>query len=215
MAGRYAPRIVTDSLTLFYDFGNPKCYPGSGTSVNSLTGNYNAALYNGPTFSSANGGSIVMDGVDDFMEVASVTTGTSRTVDIVYKLLNPSYNWGPIWRTNDWRERIFPGTVTLINSTVTYYNLNGPTADSNIVNICYSYSGTNIRCHKNGVRTDNQTMGVNMDTGNFTYRFGNQAGGSTNTFVNMHLYSVKFYDKQLSDDEVLQNFDAVKGRYGF
>jgi hypothetical protein len=213
MSGYYSPRIVTDGLVLYYDFANTKCYSGSGSSVNSLTGNYSATLYNSPAFSQANGGSIIMDGINDYMEVTSVSTGTSRTVDIVYKLLNPSYNWGPLWRTNDWKEKIFPSNVTLINSTTTYYNLVGPLSNTEIVNVCYSYSGTNLRCYRNGIKTDTQTMSANMDTGNFTYRFGNQAGGATNAFVNMHLYSVKFYDRQLADDEVLRNFESIKGRY--
>jgi hypothetical protein len=221
MAGYYSPKIVTNGLIFYYDFSNPKSYRGSGTSVVSLAGqyrdslNYGATLYNGVSYSTANGGCIVTDGVDDWLEVTPVTTTASRTVDIVYKMNTLNGSWGPLWRSTDWRERVFNNVITLINSAVTYYNLNGPDGTTDIINICYSYSGTNARSYKNGTIVNNITMNSPMDTGNYTYRFGMQAGGSTTAYVNSNIYSIKFYDRQLTDDEIAQNFAAVKGRFGF
>ena len=57
--------IVTDSLVFAVDANNIVSYPKSGTAWYNLTGSYNAALVNGPTFDPRNGGSIVFDGVDD------------------------------------------------------------------------------------------------------------------------------------------------------
>jgi len=64
----HSPKIVTDGLVLALDAGNTKSYPGSGTTWFDRSGNArNGTLTNGPTFSSANGGSIVFDGVDDYV----------------------------------------------------------------------------------------------------------------------------------------------------
>jgi hypothetical protein len=62
------PNIVTDGLVLYLDAANQKSYPGTGTTWNDLSGNgNNGTLVNGPTFNSDNNGSIVFDGVDDYV----------------------------------------------------------------------------------------------------------------------------------------------------
>ena len=62
----YNSRIVTDGLVFCVDAGDKMSYPGAGTTWTDLTANkYNGALTNGPTFNSANGGSLIFDGTDD------------------------------------------------------------------------------------------------------------------------------------------------------
>jgi hypothetical protein len=66
MALSHSPRIVTDGLVLCLDAANKRSYPGAGTTWIDLTANKNnGTLVNGPTFDSANGGSIVFDGTND------------------------------------------------------------------------------------------------------------------------------------------------------
>jgi hypothetical protein len=53
MAISYNPRIVTDGLVLALDAGNPKSYPGSGTTWTDLSGNgNNGTLVNGVGYNS-------------------------------------------------------------------------------------------------------------------------------------------------------------------
>jgi hypothetical protein len=62
----HSPSIVMNNLVLCLDAGNSKSYPGSGTTwYNLIPGGVNGTLTNGPTYSSANGGVIVLDGVND------------------------------------------------------------------------------------------------------------------------------------------------------
>ncbi len=79
MGVAYNPSIVTNGLVLCLDAGNAKSYPGSGTTWTDLSGRgNNGTLTNGPTYSSANGGSIVFDGTDDYVNTTlSNTTFTS------------------------------------------------------------------------------------------------------------------------------------------
>jgi hypothetical protein len=64
----HSPRIVTDGLVFCVDAANKRSYPGAGTTWTDLTANKNnGTLTNGPTFDSANGGSIVFDGTDDIV----------------------------------------------------------------------------------------------------------------------------------------------------
>jgi hypothetical protein len=211
MALSRGPKIVTSGLVLALDAADKNSYLGSGTTWTDLSGNgNNATLINTPTYSN---NKFYMNGTTQYAEVTS-NISTTRTVDIVYKLYNPGTGWGPLWRVEDWRERIFPGTINFIASSVTYYYIDGPDNGTSIINIVYSYNGTSLKSYKNGVIQSTATMDSNMDTGLYTYRFGNQSGGSTNAYVEMDLYSVKFYNRQLTDTEVLQNYNATKTRFG-
>jgi hypothetical protein len=67
--GWRGPDIVSDGLVLYLDAGSPNSYrPDFGTTWKDMSGfNNSGSLINGPTYSSANGGSIVFDGVDDYV----------------------------------------------------------------------------------------------------------------------------------------------------
>ena len=70
MAAKLGPSIINNGLVLDLDAADKNSYIGSGTSWKDMTGNGNSGtLVNGPSFSSANGGSIVFDGVDDYVNL--------------------------------------------------------------------------------------------------------------------------------------------------
>jgi hypothetical protein len=63
--------IVTSGLVLNLDAANPRSYPPpyNGVTWTTLAGSNNGTLINGPTFNSSNGGSIVFDGVNDYIRL--------------------------------------------------------------------------------------------------------------------------------------------------
>ncbi len=68
MAFNYSPRVVTDGLVLYLDAANQYSYVSGSTSWNDISrGGNNGILTNGPTYNSANGGSIVFDGTNDLI----------------------------------------------------------------------------------------------------------------------------------------------------
>jgi hypothetical protein len=68
MAITRGPKIVRNGLVLALDAADINSYIGSGTSWKDMTGNENSGtLVNGPSFSGSNGGSIVFDGIDDYV----------------------------------------------------------------------------------------------------------------------------------------------------
>ena len=71
MAFNYSPKIVTDGLVLYMDAANSKSYVSGSTTWNDISrsGN-NGTLINGPTFNSSNGGSIVFDGTNDYVNLS-------------------------------------------------------------------------------------------------------------------------------------------------
>jgi hypothetical protein len=68
MSFSHSPKIVTDGLVLALDAGNIKSYVSGSTTWFDKSGRgNNGTLVNGPTFSSANGGSIIFDGSNDYV----------------------------------------------------------------------------------------------------------------------------------------------------
>jgi formylglycine-generating enzyme required for sulfatase activity len=64
--------IVSDGLVLWLDAGITPSYPTSGTTWTDLSGNNNnGTLVNGPTYSSTNGGSLVFDGTNDYVNISN------------------------------------------------------------------------------------------------------------------------------------------------
>ena len=75
MSFSYSPKVVTDGLVLYLDAANPKSYVSGSTAWNDVSrGGNNGTLTNGPTFNSANGGSIVFDGVNDYVALGNISS---------------------------------------------------------------------------------------------------------------------------------------------
>jgi hypothetical protein len=78
--------IVTNGLVLNLDAAQTASYPGTGTTWTDLSGNgNNGTLVNGPTYNSANGGSIVFDGTNDFISTNYTPPNVNYTVSLFFK----------------------------------------------------------------------------------------------------------------------------------
>jgi len=83
MATQFAfGQIVTNGLVLALDAADRNSYISGSTTWRDLTSNsFNGTLTNGPTFNSANGGSIVFDGVDDYAPLTgTINLGNTFTI---------------------------------------------------------------------------------------------------------------------------------------
>jgi hypothetical protein len=88
------PSIVTNGLILNLDAGNPASYPGTGTVWTDLSpSGFNGTLVNGVGYSSNNGGSLVFDGVNDYVLIDSnfsLNTSIGFTINLWFKLTSYS-----------------------------------------------------------------------------------------------------------------------------
>ena len=94
-----APAFIGNALD--FDAGNTNSYPGSGTVWYDLTSNNNdATLLNGPTYSTAGGGSFTFDGTNDYAYIPTVTSSLQPGVsDFALEIwfnpaVDPPYNHG-------------------------------------------------------------------------------------------------------------------------
>lgn len=68
MSYQFGNTVVTDGLVFYQDGANTLSYPGSGTAVSDVAGDYaDGTLTNGASHLTANGGSFDFDGTDDYL----------------------------------------------------------------------------------------------------------------------------------------------------
>lgn len=209
--------IVQSGLILNLDAGVRDSYPGSGTTWTDLSGNgNNGTLTNGPTFSSANGGSIAFDGSNDNINLPyTLLSGTGDfTVNIWIK--SNSHSGGTIFGNYpSGTLQLFHGTNYIgmwLNNNTTYLSSPGLEFTTNPVFFTALRTGGNeTRCYLNTVlkKTGSSTASIGS-TNNF--RIGtNTSGGEV---YNGAISQIMVYNRALTEKEILQTFNATRGRYG-
>lgn len=217
MAFAHSPKIVTDGLVLALDAGNPKSYPGSGTTWRDRSGNGNdGTLTNGPTFSSEKGGALVFDGADDHIVLSTAITLTDFTATAVYSISSYNSSWAMLFGNSDLDNFIGIGTSGTIlrvqdtnsaNSDLFYNSIEDQLTFLQVVQ-----SGNSNTWYINGqsvgTSTNNSYAGIEI-----THMVHYGTGSSLGIFGGKY-YSAHLYNRALSASEIQQNYNALKGRFG-
>ena len=229
MASKGGPDIIESGLTLFLDASNIRSYPGSGTTWSDLSGNgNNFSLINGPTFSAANLGSIVFDGSNDYLYISSLVWDYNNNFTIQFWFTPSSlgdangyglfFNGNPGLNTN--RVQI-AGT----SDGSIYLNTVGSTlgdefvSAAGLVSVGNWYNFAAVR--SSGVITV-YLNGVSVASGNVNYAVSQQSNlyvgfvrsSGALWYLNGRMSSILINNRSLSVNEVLQNYNATKSRFG-
>ena len=226
------PNIVEDGLVLALDATNKKSYPGSGTVWQDLSGLGNDfTIYNGATTVNGN---MVFDGINDYAESSvnfindgiigvgnigytieavvrvestpgSTTSGYSiighpASTGIGLQLMNYSggikVNFGYRSNSNFYSNSNIPLNTwvhivaTKIAAGRSYIYINGELDATFTTTTFMDIDATSTR------------MQIGYAAGRITGRYKGQTG------------LVKLYNKSLNQSEILQNYNATKGRFG-
>jgi hypothetical protein len=224
MSTSYSPKIVTEGLVFAADAANTKSYPGSGTAWNDLSGNNNSgSLTNGPTFNSGNNGSILFDGVDDYINLSSISLGNTFTLMAMIRLsgsnadtsifgsdANGQDNWFGVnldkiylfgTQTVDVNNFNVVGTTTLNTTNTVWYHV-----------VCTINTST-ATVYVNGVQEATSTQAFTIGSWSSTAALGRR-GGLSQRYFKGHIANIAAYNRVLSTQEILQNFNATRGRFG-
>jgi hypothetical protein len=221
MAFNYSPKVITDGLVLYLDAANRYSYPGSGTTWSDISrGGNNGTLINGPTYNSANGGSIVFDGVDDYVNTSLTTAFNNFTVCTWFKqvgsiigyqrLIDKNFQNG-FWvgrnasTANSWGGGIqdssapFGRFITLADTQWHY--------------IVSKREGTTHTIYGDGITNtiSGTVSSTALSSNNIFIGKSDQVGLD---LMNGNIASVQIYNRALSATEVLQNYNATKTRFG-
>lgn len=229
------PDASDNGLSFYLDAGNYRSYPGSGTSWFDLSGNSNTGtLTNGPTYSAVFGGSIVFDGVDDYISVPdSATTNftTEESFSIWFYQTSTTVSWAGLvgkgstdaneqycLLLNADRQNLYwdigqgsgPYVQPVLSSA---YKLN---TWHNIVATHIRTAGSStLKIYFNGnlisASTISPTQGPNTSASPLT--IGGSRVGGANFFFPGHISQVQLFNRELNATEILQNYLATKVRF--
>ena len=233
--------IVQNELVLNLDAGVSEFYNG-GTAWRDLSGRgNNGALTNGPIFNGANGGSIVFDGSNDFLEFGDVLDlGTnSMTVNIWFKLSLADANSGTLLSKSKADVQNYRYAVGMSTSRTLSAFIQGNSGSSafdieprgnTVLNLNQWYMGTwvfdrssSIQIYLNGVLetlTGNaaisQWNNLNFQSNN-PFRVGTYTTSNNVGLISVYnglISSVQLYHRVFSQQEILRNFNATRKRFG-
>lgn len=226
MAIHYNNRIIKDGLVLCLDAANRRSYPGSGTAWNDLSGNGNhGILTNGPTFNSSNGGSVVFDGVNDYIisPISSAYSQGTISCWVFPKALNNSFF---VYTINSPLSVYSHQLGINSSSNLHVYIWDGNPRQSSgegIINLnkwhnaaFYWIDNNSYGFYLNGVFQGSGAIGVSWKGASNIYIGSNVGTGSYVTgWLNGNIAQSLIYNRALSNTEIIQNFNATKSRYGY
>ena len=214
MSISYNSSIVTSNLQLCLDAGNPRSYPGSGTSWKDVSGNgYTGTLVNGPTYSSANGGVFVLDGVNDYIDIPINMSATNYTIIGAARYVNTAIGGRTFSaKNNNWLMGHWNNTTENYYAEGWVSNVGAGASDTNwrIYAATGNISSDSYSLYTNGVLTSGPN--ANGSQGPNGFAIGSISG--TGEFSNSQIGILLVYNTVLTADQITQNFNAYRGRYG-
>lgn len=228
MSGRISNSVVTNGLALYLDAANPRSYPGSGTTWNDLSGYKNNVTLSGntlPTYSTTYNGSFYFNGTSVATASSNSTLEISRPTVIV-ACTTQSLNNLQVIITRGQSGAFFNYGIQSIQSTG-FNGMNtscpngvsGLTATTTLMNIyAAAWDGTAVQYYRNGIYVGRDTTCYSPYTSpGFVLSIGavrTVDGETYGNFFTGNIALVQIYNRQLSSTEVLQNYNALKPRFG-
>jgi hypothetical protein len=232
MAFANGPKIVTDGLVLSLDAADRTSYSGGTTWYDLSENNGIGTLNNGPTFNSANGGSIVFDGSDDSVTLptnSNIDFNSSESFTVCYWIYTTSkgsdtgydahvgkisgngwvanLNWTPFGSGDLPQLRWWLNG----NVTVTYNTLKPYLNNWRYVCMQVNRSNTTGIIFEDGIQVASGNIGSPDVSNSGLLLIGNDVFGSA--FIG-RISIIQLYVRALSSQEILQNYNATKSRFG-
>lgn len=231
--------IVTDGLKVYIDGANPKSHNNSANvTVYSLFTPINMVLKAGASHN-ASGSYWSFDGTNDYAYINDVTGVTDFTITDDYTVsfwvyLNGNQN-NTQSADNDVVEKWsasggYPYVFRYIrsNATMTVACYNGSSSNTSTIFISsdawwnitgvFDWSNSTLRVYGYapvGSKSDTNTTTLNL-TGTIenTSNLQIMRRGNGTNYATGNVAALKIYDRALSEAEVLQNYNALKSRFG-
>lgn len=220
----HSPSIVTSGLQLYLDAANTKSYSGSGTSWADISGNnYNGTTVNSPTYTSAAAGSYFTfssassqyASISGSITLSAATfivwlyrsgsqgdfagvffnrgTGGTSGLNFYSTTNNLGYHWNDNANTYNWNSGL-----TLPDATWAMWALSLTSSSAT----AYLFQASGVSSATNNVGHGSATMG-SLNVGR----------DSMGRFFNGRIGAAMLYNTNLTQAQLTQNFNALRGRY--
>jgi hypothetical protein len=233
MGTKYNPRIISNGLTVYLDAANTRSYAGSGFTVNPLVGGIGGTLINGIGFSSQNNGSFFYDGSDDYfrfpLNFFVHDSGTPFTVSVWFKtatsgMIFGQENGATPGAGGGWVPAIYVDTNGKIRTScfwggsTTNQSISSASVNDNLWHqITVTFESTSHKSFLDGILFDTISKTQTFYSATYYYYLGSGKNTSWPSVGNMtlsgNISNFLFYNRALTAQEVLQNYNATKKRY--
>jgi len=220
---KYSPEenIVTNGLVLHIDPSKNTSYPGTGNTIYDLSGFGNTGtLTNGPVLSSSNGGVIVLDGTNDYISfnnayASGFGISANATISIWAKITDENYYQPFVGFYNPTAgNRSDFGIDIASNDTERIWKNDSAGGGGYLFkfgrwdNYVLTSDTSTAKMYVNGElkSTLNSSGGINN---NRMFVIGYNWDGMSNASISQTL----LYNKTLTQQEILQNYNATKNRF--
>lgn len=238
MSTYFGPEISTDGLALLLDAGNPRSYPGTGTTWFDISGSggtnftINASAYNssGPKYMDFNGSygcAVTASGSD--------TTFSGTVTAVLWtRILNSSANWRTLFRGetsgNDHQVIVQSGDWTIgmyDNVNGTGFNSSGFSQQSlpgygtsrwNMLVWRWVSTQNDFNYYTISYNDTPETIRGSNSSANARFKTGFRTLGAYNSVSPSQFWGdiayIAMYNRRIDDNEVRYMFQSQRGRYG-
>ena len=228
MSLSHSPKIVTDGLVLCLDAANPRSYPKSGTTWSDLAGANNGTMQNmdASNFSDEKRGALGFDGTNEYVALGNASNFISSSQNTAtvcawvkpdstgsYKKIFSVCNSGTS-QIQSFYFSIGPSPynvyIGLKISSFVAASQNVDLSTTEFTYLCGVYNGSTLKLYRNGIEVASQSQTGNIPTTGVGRISGYDNGAE---IWPGYIASFSMYNKALTADEVLQNYNATKRRF--
>ncbi len=211
------PRVVSNGLIVYLDAANSKSYPGSGTIWYNLSGTGLNGIKGGtqsPTYPQWNplGYFVFIGGLTgnnySRFDVSNIPLLSGITIDI----FSYSENGGALIRASNSDYEI---SATSYAAGTNFNDINVTKVDvrNNWIHDSLTFDGSGLVGYRNGRQAETKVRASGTTMAASTARIGTRDDAYLDHLVG-NIACLKIYNRALSSGEVLQNYNALKGRFG-
>ena len=232
--GSITTSIVADGLVFNMDAANRASYPRTGTIATDTIDNTTCTLQSSGMFETNNSGVFNFDGIDS--DILSSTNGPNlskvslsawfkrngnqNNYNGVFGIRNsggaPHYgiSWDIAFQSSPSSTQKIQWRVSNGSSAYKLINSNSAISDNTWTNIIGIMDGTSVLMYVNGVlQTETETFSGTLLTPSTPITIGKQ-GYYDNHYFKGNIGPCHIYNRALPANEVLHNYNALKGRFG-
>lgn len=218
MAVNYNPGLVTSGLEVYLDAGNPRSYPGTGTTMYDLSGNARHATVNGsPTFTSYYF-TITSDTTYVSFPSAGLSPGVGNFTYSIWVKFAALDSLDTLIEHGSWTDSLLFRFETNLVSVYAEASLRGTFSWTPTVGVWYNVvfirESFTVSMYVNGVLTGTpfaMSTDINIAVASV---FLMRSQHSTGQFISGDFSAFSKYSSALTFEQVRQNFNALRGRFG-
>ena len=221
----HSPVIVTDGLSLYTDAVNTRSYIGSGTTVNGLVSGIGLTLVNGVGFGTTGTKYFILDGTNDNITFSTPNPGTILSIELWAKI--KLFNGGMIFGFNLYDVWTADGRIGFNTAQGDQYGISSTQVTNlELLNQWKHYvfemrSDVPYTNNKIYINSQNQSLSQLLGSEDSSNRNFNSGNGRISSWLNDNNYNIpmdlaqfRVYNRALTSQEIVQNYNATKKRYG-